>query len=137
LEVYYRVFFEDGADPTLHPATLDDPFLGCVLATSIAPPHNFDSLKRCLAKHEDIDHRRQSISLFLTRSSPSPMDDTSEIDIIKPSGTGSTPQEALALVMKLPDSDIEWSERPALVNHEVSTGTRYRKKFVAFTIVLF
>ena len=130
LEVYYRVFFEDGAVPTLHSATPDDPFLRRALATSIAPPHNLDSLKRCLAKHEDIDHRRQSFSLFLTRSSSSPMDNTSEIDILKPSGTGSTPQEALALVMKLPDSVIEWGERPALVNHEVPTGTRFRKKFV-------
>ena len=34
LGVYYRVFFQDGAIPTLHPASSDDPFLGRVLATS-------------------------------------------------------------------------------------------------------
>ena len=129
-EVYYRVFFEDGAIPTLHPATSDDPFLGRVLATSITPPHNVDSLKRCLAKHEDIDHRRKTISIFLTRSSKSPMDDSSKINIVKRTGTGSTPRDALALVVKLPDTIAEWGERPALVNYDSPTETRWRKRFL-------
>jgi len=129
LAVYYRVFFEDGAIPTLHPATPDDPFLGRVLATSITPPHKVDSLKRCLAKHEDID-RGKTISLFLTRSSKSPMDDTSKINILKRTGTGSTPREALALVVKLPDRIAERRERPALVNYDGPTETRCRKKFL-------
>ena len=129
-EVYYRVFFEDGAVPTLNPATPDDPFLGRVLATSITPPHNVDSLKRCLAKHEGINYRRKTISLFLTRSSKSPMDDTSKINIVKRTGTGATPRDALALVVKLPDSVAEWDERPALVNYDSPTETRWRKKFL-------
>ena len=45
----------------------------------------------CLAKREDIDHRRQSTSLFFTKSGKLPMDDTSKINILKPSGTGFSP----------------------------------------------
>ena len=118
LGVYYRVFFQDGAIPTLHPASSDDPFLGRVLATSITPPHNVDSLKRCLAKHEDIDHRRKIVILFLTRCSVSPMDDTSKINIVK-----------------LPDRIAEWGERPALVN--LHDGTWCREKISLTFIISF
>ena len=90
--------------------------MGRVLATSIAPPHNIDSIKHCLAKHEDIDLRHQSTSLFLTKSHKLPMDDTSKIIIVKHTGTGSAPQEAVALVVKLPDRITEWGECPALVS---------------------
>ena len=135
LGVYYRVFFQDGAIPTLHPASSDDPFLGRVLATSITPLHNVDSLKRCLAKHEDIDHRRKIVILFLTRCSVSPMDDTSKINIVKRTGTGSTPREAVALVLKLPDRIAEWGERPALVN--LHDGTRCREKISLTFIISF
>ena len=58
----YTVFFNDGAQTVLtsHPATPDGPFLGRVLATSIAPPHNLDSgrsIKCCCKPDEahDID----------------------------------------------------------------------------------
>ena len=45
------------------------------------------------------------------------MNDHRQIDIIKPSGAGSTPEKALALVVKLPDNTADWGERPAFVNH--------------------
>jgi len=132
LEVYYRIFFDDGVVPTLHPATRDDPFLGCVLSTSIAPPHNVDSLKRGLMTLEDIN-RRKSISLFLTRNSRSPMDDTRKIDILKRTGAGSTPEKALAVVVKLSENTAEWGERPAFVNHDSGPrGTECRKNFLPF-----
>ena len=44
------------------------------------------------------------------------IDDTSKINIVKHTGTGSAPQEAVALVVKLPDRITEWGERPALVS---------------------
>ena len=108
LGVYYRVFLLDSAHRTLHPATPDDPFLGRVLATSIAPPHNVDSLQRCLAKHEGINELGHSLSLFLTGSSHKPMKNTRKIDISNCTGAGSTPQEALALIV----SKIEnWGQK--------------------------
>jgi hypothetical protein len=143
LGVYYRAFFDDGAVPTLHPATPDDPFLGRVLATSIAPPHNVYSIKCGLAKHEDIDNGHMS-DLFLTRSSRQPISEslitrtswgntTTGINIFEPGGAGYTPENALAVVVKLPyvlsDDLAELRDHRAFVNYNGPTGIR-RKKFL-------
>ena len=54
-----------------------------------------------------------------------------EVDnIIERTGTGSTPQTALALVV-VPHKNYKInSERPAFVNHDGPTETRYPKKFL-------
>ena len=72
---------------------------------SIAPLHNIDSFKRCLARHENLNFEHgpnttnNCAALFLTTSSQSPMAQTSKINIIERTGAGSTPQTALALVV--------------------------------------
>ena len=48
---------------------------------------------------------RGSSSLFLTSYSESPMDDTEKVTILNGTGPGSTPQEPLALLAKLSDSE--------------------------------
>ena len=48
---------------------------------------------------------RESTSLFLTSYSQSPMDDADKVNILNSTGPGSTPQEPLALVAKLSDSE--------------------------------
>jgi hypothetical protein len=114
IEVYYCAYAEDGAILSKTSATPDDPFLGRVTARSVPPPHNVKSLKRCLARFENI-HDRTSTTLFLTPYSQSPMDDSGKVTILNPTGPGSTPQEPLALVVKLSDS-----ERNALESGESS-----------------
>ena len=57
-----------------------------------------------IAKAEDIKDRT-STSLFLTPYSQSPMDDDGEVTILNRTGPGSTPQEPLALVAKMLDSE--------------------------------
>ena len=62
------------------------------------------SLKRCLAKFENIeDHLCTNI--FVTSFDKFPMDDTSEVTILKCTGLGYMPQEPLALLAKLSDSE--------------------------------
>ena len=68
------------------------------------PPHTAKAVKHTIAKAEDTKDR-SSTSLFLTPYSQSPMDDDGEVTILNRTGPGSTPQEPLALVAKISDSE--------------------------------
>ena len=104
LLVYYRIYAEDGAIPSRTPATIGDPFVGRIKARSVPPPHTAKAVKHSIAKMENIEDRK-STSLFLTPYSQSPMGDTDKITILNRTGPGSTPQEPLALVAKISDSE--------------------------------
>ena len=68
------------------------------------PPHTAKAVKQTIAKAEDIKDRTNT-SIFLTPHSQSPVGDDSEIAILNRTGPGSTPQEPLALVAKMSDSE--------------------------------
>jgi hypothetical protein len=134
LVVYYRIYAEDGAIPSKTSATPDDPFLGRIKAKSVPPPHTVNALKRCLAKYENISDRTSS-SLYLTPYSKSLMDDAGKVTILSRTGPGSFPQEPLALVAKLTDSErsaLKSGERRGLPSTSepdttvTSPNTRYR-----------
>ena len=67
ISVYYRIYAEDGAIPSKTPITPDDPFLGCIDAISVPPPHTIKVVKHSIAKVENIKNRT-STSLFVTQS---------------------------------------------------------------------
>jgi hypothetical protein len=115
LLVYYRIYAEDGAILSKTSVASDDPFLGRIKARSVPPPRTVKAVKRSIAKVENIKDR-ESTSLFLTPYSQSPMDDADKVNILNGTGSGSTPQEPLALVAKMSDS-----ERSALES-EVRSG---------------
>ena len=100
LLVYYRIFAEDGAIPSKAPVTPSDPFLGRIKAKSVPPPHRdtAQAVKRTIAKVENIENRTNT-SLFLTQYSQLPMSNTDKV------GSGSTPQEPLAFVASISDSE--------------------------------
>ena len=104
LLVYYRIYAEDGAIPSMTPAAPSNPFLGRIKARSVAPPHTVQTVKRSIAKVENIKDCTNT-SLFLTPYSKSPMEDTGKVAILNRSGLGSTPQEPLAVVAKISDSE--------------------------------
>ena len=104
LLVYYRIYAEDGAIPSKTPVAPGDPFLGCIKARSVPPPHTAKAVKRSIAKVEDIKDRT-STSLFFTSYSQSPMSDADKVTIRNRTGPGSTPQEPLALVAKMSESE--------------------------------
>jgi hypothetical protein len=104
LAVFFRVYTEDGAIPTKNCANSSDPYLGCINAMSVAPPHTAASVKFRLAKAEGFDNRKTRTTLFLTTSSRSPMDDGGRVSIFSASGPGALPQEPLALVIHLSES---------------------------------
>ena len=104
LLVYYRIYAEDGAIPSRIPAALGNPFLGRIKARSVVPPYTVQNVKRSIAKVEDIEDRTIT-SLFLTPHNQSPMNDADEFTILNRAGSGSTPQEPLALVAKMSDSE--------------------------------
>jgi hypothetical protein len=102
--VYYRVYTEDGAIPSKAPINTEDPYLARIAAKSVAPPHRVSSLKRCMSKVENIVNYRNS-SLFLSISSHTLMDDGHRLSLLNRSGPGPTPQEPMALVVKLSESE--------------------------------
>ena len=127
--MYYRIYAEDGSIPSKTPAAPGDPFLGRIKARLVPPPHTAKAVKRCIAKMENIKDRT-STTFFLTQYSQSPMADDDQVTILSRTGPGSTPQEPLALVAKLSDSersDLESEGRRGLANAEPDTGIRHRR----------
>ena len=143
--VYYRIYAEDGAIPSNTAATPGDPFLGRIKVRSVPPPRTAKTVKRYIAKSENIKDRG-STSLFLTSYSKSPMDDTQKIiTILNGTGPGSTPQEPLALVAKMSDPErntLESDGRVGLANAAepdttppgIRYGTSIQRSFLFATL---
>ena len=106
LLVYYRIYTEDGAIPSNTAAVAPgDPFLGRIKVGSVPPPRTARTVKRYIAKLENIKDRG-STSLFLTLYSKSPMDDAEKFTtIFNGTAPGSTLQEPLALVANMSESE--------------------------------
>lgn len=135
LSVYYRVYAEDGAIPSTNHVYSDDPYLGRILAELVAPPHVVISLKRCLLSVENIDNTTIA-SLFIASSSRTPMDDGGRVSILAYPGPGCTPNEPMALVVKLSGSykrpvDVKSPEAVLLPSQEGPTPfeTRYSTRY--------
>ena len=94
----------DGAIPLKTPVTPGDPFLGRIKDISVPPPRIVKIVKCSIATVENIKDG-ECTSLFLTPNSESPMDDAERIIILNGTGPGSTPQEPLALVANMSDSE--------------------------------
>ena len=124
--VYYRIYAEDGAIPSKKPVTPGDLFLGRIKAKSVLPTR---TVKYSIAKVENIkDH--ESITLFLSPCSQTPIDDAGKVTILNGTGPGSTPQEPLALVAKVLNSErssLESKRRGGLTKAaEPDTTIQYR-----------
>ena len=127
--VYYRIYAEDGAIPSKTSFAPGDTFIGRIKAGSVPPPLTAKTVKRCIAKSENIKDRG-STSLFPTSYSKSPMVDAEKITaIIDGTGPGSTPQEPLALVAKMSDPERSSDGRVGLASaaepDTTNTGIRY------------
>ena len=102
--VYYRIYAEDGALPLNTPVSPSDPFLGRIKFRSVPPPRTVKTVRGSITKVENIIDR-ESTTLYLTPYSRSPMDDAEKVTTLNGSRPGSTPQEPLALVAKMSDSE--------------------------------
>jgi hypothetical protein len=131
LQVYYRVYTEDGAIPCTQSATSDDPYLGRVKVTSVAPPQTYESVCLCLAQAENIS-ALSSTRLFLNPSSRIPVKNSAKLTLYNGNGPGSP----MALVVKLPDSEMKsrGSGDPADASKggETSPRVRYRTSICLF-----
>jgi len=97
--IYYRIYAEDGAIPSVNPVYTDDPSLGRIMAKIVAPPHTAISLKLCFSSVENIDEKIYT-KLFVAASSQTPMDDDGSVSILghPGPGPGCTPNEPMAFV---------------------------------------
>ena len=132
LLVYFQIYAGDGAIPSMTPVASSNPFLGCIKARSVAPPHTVQTVKLSIANVENIKDCT-STSLFLTPYGQSPMGDTGKVAILNRTGPGSMQQEPLALVAKMSGLErraLESEGRGELANAtEPDTrppGIRYR-----------
>ena len=140
LLVYYRIYAEDGAIPSMTPVASSNPFLGRIKARSVAPPHTVQTVKLSIASVENIKDCT-STSLFLTPYSQSPMGDTGKVAILNRTGPGSMQQEPLALVAKMSGLErraLESEGRGELANATESDttlpGIRYRTSIQHFSL---
>ena len=119
--VFYRIYAEDGAIPSKTPIIPGDPFVGRIKVRSVPPPRTAKTVKYSIAAVENINDS-ESISLFLTPCSQSPVDDTNNDIILNRTGTGpgSTAQEPLALVAKMSDSKRSALESEERVELEIA-----------------
>ena len=91
--------------PSKTPVSPGDAFIGRIEVGSVPPPRTAKIVKRYIAKLENIQDRGGT-SLFLTSYSKSPIDDSEKvITILNGTGPGTTPQEPLALVAKMSDTE--------------------------------
>ena len=104
LLVYYRIYAEDRALPSESPVSPSDPFLGRIKFTSVPPPRTVKAVRGSITKVEKIKDR-ESTTLYLTPYSRSPMDNAEKVTILNGTGPGSTPQEPLALVARMSESE--------------------------------
>ena len=116
--VYYRIYAENGVIPSNTPVAPGDPFLGRIKFTSVPPPRTVKSVRGSITKVENIQDRERT-TLYLTSNNESPMDDSEKVIILNGTGPGSTPQEPLALVAEMLDSErsaLESDGRVGLAN---------------------
>jgi hypothetical protein len=78
--VYYRIYTEDGAIPSKHSINPSDLSLGRINIDVITPPHTIDSIKRCVAKAEQLGTALFS-KLFKNMESETPMD-TAKVSVL-------------------------------------------------------
>ena len=141
LLVYYRIYAEDGAIPLKTPAAPGDPFLGRFKARYVPPPHTVEAVKLSIAKVENIKDPT-STSLFLTPHSQLPMREADRVAIFHRTGPGSTPQEPIALVAKMSDSErsaLESEGRGGLASaaepDTMPPGIRYRMSIIILLLL--
>jgi hypothetical protein len=130
--VYYRLYAEDGAIPSMNPVYSDDPYLGSIPATLVVPPHTAASLKRCLSNVEKIDDKIPT-TLFIATSSQNPMDDNDHLSIFADPGPGCTPNEPMALVAKLPDVGRRSLDTEAVSLSQESTSP-FEKQYLYYQV---
>ena len=107
----------------MSPVTPGDPFLGRIKARSVPPLRTAKAVKRSITKVENI-RGVESISLFLTPYSQSPMDDADKVNVLNGTGPGLTPQEPLALVAKMEPLAFVAKREPQALVAKISESER-------------
>lgn len=99
LAVFYRVFVNDAPREVGDPIYENDRYIGRILATSIAPPHTAESLKRSISIAEGIINYSRC-DIFLDWTGGEPVSD-GPISIMVDDCPGSTPVRSMLVVFSL------------------------------------
>jgi hypothetical protein len=87
--------------PTRNPASQNKPFLGCIAADSIRPPHSVGILKQSILRAEAIDPSTPCELYVNPRTNDPPAEDNSFL-VIFYSGPGCKPNTPVGLVISIP-----------------------------------
>lgn len=95
-QVHYYLYTEDGDIPSKVSFDSEEPSLGRIRVTNIAPPHNLESFKRCISRAE-LNPTLIEASVYAQLSSDTPMEDLKQFCL---AGTrpGSRVDEPMAVV---------------------------------------
>jgi hypothetical protein len=94
--VYYRVYKIHGVTQSKLPADPREPTVGHISVDLIPPPHIAASIKRCIAKSEELEDWKES-QLYINISSLSPIDEE-HVPLLSSDRPGSTPEDPMAFV---------------------------------------
>ena len=94
--MYYRIYTEDGAILTKQPIDSQHPSLGRINVDAIALPHTTASIKRCIARAEQLGYPISS-QLFASISSESPMSEA-RVELMTNGFPGFNPENPMVYV---------------------------------------
>jgi len=121
--VYYRMFVEHEPILPKKPVFQND-HLGRITATSVAPPHSVNSLKRCITKSEGFFNAPEC-DLFADMTSRSPMAQ-GPISIFTNDRLGSTPEKPIALVYSSSTRGVA-----PTISTAIAVDSRFNQRVVA------
>lgn len=120
--VHYRLYSREGAIET-NSSNTNDHFLGRIFPGSVSPPHTAASLKAYLCKIEDIPSV-ENATLYVALSSQTPMEDSTHLSLLGPSGPGLSEHEPMALVVSSQQRPAKGLKRP-LKKYKPEHNPRY------------
>ncbi|KAJ7260512.1 hypothetical protein B0H12DRAFT_1231784 [Mycena haematopus] len=146
--VYYRVYIPDGAIPAKTAYDPRNPFLGRIAATSVPPPHNAKTLKRCFVNAEKIaDPDGSRTVLYSNPDAPHQLYPANQVAIVDPKITpaGVVPDSVFALVFvgdltvdenaAISRMDLSWcEEQPKYLYYRLFTQTAQDRSNVSFNL---
>ncbi|KIM75612.1 hypothetical protein PILCRDRAFT_827049 [Piloderma croceum F 1598] len=132
--IFYRVYAEDGAIPSVNSVYTDDPYLGRISAEIVAPPHIAKNIKLCLSGVEGIGDNTAT-NLFISVSSPTPMADDHCVPISEYPGPGCLPNKPMALVAMCTGADGRSLEGvPAEADHPQEGTTPLETRYLYYRV---
>lgn len=129
--MYYRLYNNNGAMPSKHPAQSNDLSVGRIKVISVPPPHTAASIMKCISNTERFKNTMQR-QLFVNIYSEFPIGE-GHVSILAGDRPGSTPANPMAIV-ELQDSTSAPTHCPTFTKQIRTTSTLGESTFKSLRI---